>query len=316
MTTGARLFLAAAILYAGTGFYVVGGNEKAAVRRFGRFTGSLQTSGLHYDWPFPFCRVDRLNFAAVNTVTVGTQSVPTADAPLGRVATATPAFLTGDQNLLHVRAQILYRPRETEVTDYLYGQVSPETQLAHLAKAILADLMSRSGVDFAHVQGLSELNDQLTRQLQTAAETQRLGIEIEQAQIESAEPPVRVKADFLDVSNARAEQARSVQESRTWAEQRISQAESARQRQIYEAEAMQQASIATAQGSADRFRHLLARMHEQADRPGGDYQQVRDLTVQRMSWQTLQEVWPKIRKKTVINSEGPVDIGVFSSGKP
>ncbi len=315
MTIGVRLLLAAVLLYLATGFYVVRGNEKAVVRRFGRYTGHSQSSGLHYDWPRPFRRIDRINFAAVKTLTIGGMTAPPAPAA-GELAQLSPqAFLTGDQNLLQVRAQVLYRPLEQHIADYVFAQSSPEIHLSQLAEAALADLLSRSGVDYAHVQGLTELNEQLTQRLRSAAAQQRLGIEIEQAVIEAAEPPVRVKADFLDVSNARAEQARGVQEARTWAEQRGSQAESQRQRQIYEAHGERQARIIAAQGSADRFRHLVAQMRREAE-PAGNYEQIRDLALQRMSWQTLQEIWPKIRKKTVVNNSGPVDVGLFPESKP
>jgi len=61
-----RIALGGALLvavYLATGFYVVRGNEKAAVRRFGRFIRTpenrvaLEGSGLHYTlpWPAVFC---------------------------------------------------------------------------------------------------------------------------------------------------------------------------------------------------------------------------------------------------------------------
>lgn len=287
-------------VYALSGIFVVRGNEKAAVRRFGRLTLPLRPSGLHFDWPYPFARVTRINLAAVQTVTIG-----------GEEPAASGSMLTGDQNLLQVRAQVLYRPLESEIGDYLFGLFSPSERVAQLAEAILVELLSQSGVDFAHVRGLSDLNERLTNRLRLAAAEQHLGIEVEQAVIEQVEPPVRVKADFLDVSNARAEQARSVQEARTWAEQKLAQAQSESRRIVESAVADRQARLAAAKGAADRFRKLTSQMREEAERGGRDYADVRRLTVQRMSWETLTTVWPKVRKKAIIESAGPVDVGVF-----
>ncbi len=301
-------------VYALTGFYSVPGNEKAVVRRFGRLVEPPRPSGLHYDWPMPFAKIDRLNFAAVQTVTVEGTAAPGAP-QLGSQTASSRALLTGDQNLLQVRAQVLYRPSEVHIRDFLFAQPSPNERLSDLAEAVLVDLISQSGVDFAHVRGLSELNERLTSRLRLAAEEQRLGLEIEQAVIEHVEPPVRVKAEFLDVSNARAEQARNIQDARTFAEQRASQANSERQRLLDNAEADRRSRVAAAQGSADRFRHLVAQMHEEADHQGRDYTQVRQLMVQRMSWKTLRDIWPKVRKKTVIDGDGPVDVGVFPQGR-
>jgi membrane protease subunit HflK len=305
-----RLSVLVAVIYALAGFYIVGGNEKAVVRRFGRLVLPLKSSGLHYDWPYPFTKIDRINFAAVRTVTIGGAMKSAMDNQLGSPTTSR-ALLTGDQNLLQVRAQVLYRPSEGEIKEYLFAQSSPEVRLADLAEAMLVELISHSGVDFAHVQGLAQLNERLTQRLRALAKSQGLGLEIEQAVIEQVEPPVRVKAEFLDVSNARAEQARNIQEARTWAEQKVSQADSDRRRTIDAAEADRRSRMAGAQGSADRFRKLVVQMHSEADRLGSEYSQVRKLAVQRMSWQTLTEIWPKVRKKTVVNADGPVDVSVF-----
>lgn len=309
-----RLLCLAAGAYALTGFYSVPGNEKAVVRRFGKLVTPLQPSGLHYDWPYPFTRIDRVNFAAVQTIAMGGSTTVDGDSRLGPPNASPRSLLTGDQNLLQVQAQVLYRPSEDNIGDYLFAQTSPNERLTHLAEAVLVDLISRSGVDFAHVRGLSELNERLTSRLRLAVAEQRLGLDIEQAVIERVEPPVRVKAEFLDVSNARAEQARALQDARTWAEQKASQAKSERQRLIDGAKADRRARFAAAQGSADRFRHLVAQMHAEADRLGSDYTQVRQLMVQRMSWQTLRDIWPKIRKKAIVDGDCPVDVSVFPKG--
>lgn len=306
---GWRLLILAIGVYALTGFYVVKGNEKAVVRRFGRLVTPLVPSGLHWDWPAPFTKIDRINFAAVETVTVGGSVSQSADSLL--TTNVAPAWLTGDQNLLQVRAQVIFRPSEEQVADYLFAQSQPADQLAQLSEALLMELLSHSGVDFAHVRGLSELNEKLTQRLRSAVAEQRLGVDIEQAVLEQVEPPLRVKAEFLDVSNARAEQARSIQDARTWAEQKLSQANSETQRSLDAAAADRQSRTAAARGSADRFRKLVSQMRTEADRQGSDYAAVRQLTVQRLSWQTLTEIWPKIRKKTIVDAAGPVDLGVF-----
>lgn len=298
-------------LYALSGFYSIPGNEKGVVRRFGRLVLPLQPSGLHYDWPYPFAKVDRINFAAVQTVTIGQVPTDESTVSLGSPVPTSRALLTGDQNLLQIRAQVLYRPSETDIDDYLFSQTNSEMCLKTLAEAELVGLISRSGVDFAHVRGLSELNERLTSRLRAAVIEQRLGIEIEQAVIEQVEPPLRVKAEFLDVSNARAEQARSIQEARTWAEQQESQAKSEQQRLRDDAVADRLSRVAAAEGSADRFRHLVAQLHAESQRLNTEYAAARGLLIQRMSWQTLAEIWPKIQKKTIVDAHGPVDVGVF-----
>ena len=59
MTRWRGLLVVAMLAYLASGFYVVGGDETAVVRRFGRALSELRHSGLHYELPWPFSRVDR-----------------------------------------------------------------------------------------------------------------------------------------------------------------------------------------------------------------------------------------------------------------
>src|SRR5690606_23713101 len=72
-----HFLLLCAIAYTASGFYVVRGNERAAVRRFGRAErtpeGKLQlaSAGLHYALPWPFAQVDRIRVNEARTLNIG-----------------------------------------------------------------------------------------------------------------------------------------------------------------------------------------------------------------------------------------------------
>ena len=75
-----RFWIIASVLLAGylvTGFYVVRGNEKVAVHRFGRVVRtsegrvSLAGSGLHYALPWPCSAIERINLNEVRTLSIG-----------------------------------------------------------------------------------------------------------------------------------------------------------------------------------------------------------------------------------------------------
>ena len=55
-------------VYLASGFYVVRGNEQAVVRRFGRADRALVASGLHFDLPWPFARIERVNRHELRTL--------------------------------------------------------------------------------------------------------------------------------------------------------------------------------------------------------------------------------------------------------
>ena len=74
MRTGrARWLLLSVIVaaYFATGFFTVPANEVAVVRRFGQAVFPARTSGLRFDLPWPFVRIDRVNLNAIRTLTLG-----------------------------------------------------------------------------------------------------------------------------------------------------------------------------------------------------------------------------------------------------
>ena len=294
-------------MYLLTGFYTVPANEIAVVRRFGRATWPAQSSGLHYDLPWPWTRIDRVNLNAIRTLTLG-EATDEANAFLAPATTRPTTFLTGDRNLLQLRISVQYRVSEEFLAEWLYANDAPEQRLRSLVETTVADLVSRSGVDFVHSQGLAELNNRLLIAVRASARDQRLGCDVEQVTIDRAEPPPRVKAEFLDVSNARADMARSINEARAYAEQR--QAESqADARQILDlAERERGAKVSGAKGSADRFAKLVEQIQRDATTGGRDYALSRNLTLKRLYVETLREVLGKAKSKIILDGPQPAGL--------
>lgn len=301
--------------YLATGFYVVGGAEKAVVRRCGRAAAQLQTSGLHYDLPWPWTRVDRVNLAAVRTLTLGEAASNTTE--LLPVDGAPPAYaLTGDKNLLRLRVSVHYRLREAQIAEFLFHEAAAERRLRHLVEAALSDLVSRSGVDYVHTVGVAELNARLTADLRRLVEEVRLGIDVEMATLDAAEPPARVLAEFLDVSNARAESARAVQEARTAAEQRVAAANADARQRLEAARRDQQTELARARGAAARCEQLLTQIETDSQAAGVSREQLRELTLRRLHWETATAVFRRAAKTWIYAADRPFDLNVLRPATP
>jgi membrane protease subunit HflK len=290
-----------------TGFFTVPANEIAVVRRFGRATWPARASGLHYDLPWPFVRVDRVNLNAVRTLMLG-EATEEANAFLSPASTQPTTFLTGDRNLLQLRIAVQYRVSEEFLAEWLYGSDQPEERLKSLVETTVADLVSRSGVDFVHTQGLTELNNRLLIAVRTASRRERLGCDVEQVTIDRAEPPPRVKAEFLDVSNARADMVRSINEARGYAEQKRSES-LADARQIVDlAESQRDAKVSGARGTADRFVTLTDQIQRDASTGGREYALSRNLTMQRLYVETVREALGNAKSKLVLDGPQPADL--------
>ena len=309
MTRAGWLLAVLLLSYFASGWYVVGGDEKAVVRRFGKMDASLRGSGLHYDLPWPWCRVDRVNLAAVRTLTVG-DTTTSGEEMMPASLPRTPAYLTGDKNILLLKASVQYRLHEERIAAFLFGQTGVANRLRIIVENALTEHSARCGVDYLHTFGLSELNQRLTRHVQQQALSANLGVEVDQVTLERVEPPARVQAEFLDVSNARAEAARTEHDARTYSEQRVASAAAEADQLRQQAVQQKQSRLAEAQGAAARFERLVSQLETDARGSGRDYESSRAAAMQRMTWDSLRQSLGRTARRVVIDSSQPIDLNV------
>ncbi len=308
------------IVYLCFGFYVVRGNEKAAVRRFGKAlrteTGSvtLKPSGLYFDLPWPFTRIDRVNVNEIRTLTVGTAEVD--DVESGQFLQAVDAtqqsqFLSGDKNILNVQFSVHYRIDEMNVDAWLYGTQNSERRLRLLSESALSDLMLQSGVDFVHTLGRTQLREMLLRRTRELASENQLGLEVEDVTIGSVYPPIRVKAQFLDVMNARADRETYINQANNYAEQRKAEATAAKRKINDEAETYRQRNVEIAKAKAHSFVKMVESFHRDEQEGIQSYAAARHMAMQRLYIEAMKDILQKVAGKVFLDSGKPVDLTIF-----
>ncbi len=312
------------LVYLLTGFFVVRGNEAAVVRRFGAVVKNangetrLWPSGWHYDCPWPFATVDRVNLNEVRTLKIGDleQIEPSQTAFLRNVDPARQAqFLSGDKNILNVQISVSYRVAESAVGEFLFGAMSPERRLRTLAESVLADAMLLSGVDFAHTLGRNQLRERMTADLQRLAREQRLGLTVEDVTIANVSPPLRVKAEFIDVLNARADKETAINQARAYSEQRAAEARATSRRATDSAEVFRRQSVEAAKAEAESFSKLIAQLRSEETSGRRSYAVARQLTMRRKYLDTLEEVLRKVAAKVVLDSGQAIDLTILREQK-
>lgn len=303
-----------------TGFFVVEGNQQAVVRRFGRVlrtpAGAVKfhRSGLHYDLPWPFAQVDRVNLNEVRTLSIGlaeTRDVDGSEFLQSVESSRRSQFLTGDKNVLNLQVRIQYRISESGVEDFLFGSRKPERRLQLIAEAAAADLVGRSGVDFVHPLGLSELRALLTERTRELAERHDLGVAVEEVAINSVYPPARVKADFLDVSNARADKDKYINAARSYAEQTLATARAEAQKVRDKARADAHQLVESARGRADSFRTVIAQFQRDSENGIHSREAARDMALRRRYIETMEEILSNVAGKVLLDSGKAVDLTIF-----
>jgi membrane protease subunit HflK len=311
-------------LYLATGLYVVGGNQKGVVRRFGRAVRTqaglvdLRPSGLHYDLPWPLAQVDRINLNEVRTLSVGSsEEDETETGPFLKSVNAAgqSQFLTGDKNILSVHFNVHYRVSEFEVDDFLFASESPQRRLQLLAEAALADLALRSGVDFVHTLGRNELREMLIVGLRELVDAQRLGLVVDDVTIAGVYPPLRVKAQFLDVMNARADKETYINQALAYAAQRKEDAGAEASKKNDEAEIYHHNIVEDARGTADSFLKIVSRFELDQQQGIQTAAQSRQMAMKRQYIDAMEDIFRKVSGKVLLDSGKPVDLTIFRDPK-
>jgi membrane protease subunit HflK len=193
---------------------------------------------------------------------------------------------------------------------YFFDCQSPDTGLRLLAESLVAEKIAQCGVDFVHPLGLNELQVLLTQSVRQAVDRQPWGIAVDNVTL-AAVPPVEVKAAFLEVSNARAEKDRLISQEESRREKLLA-ASRAKVRQILDrAETERLARVESARGSADRFERVVAQFRSEAESGAQSAEDVRRATMRRLFAAALDELFPKLAGKVLLDPAKPVDLTIF-----
>ncbi|NQV28748.1 MAG: protease modulator HflK [Rhodopirellula sp.] len=307
-----------AVAWACSGIFVVGADEAAVVRVFGRAERTsdgavlLRSGGLYFHLPWPITQIDRVRINEVRTVTIGSSRSSELDGgqPFLQALDASrqSQLLSGDKNVLDVQLNVSYRIASDRVGDWLFGSATGERQLELLASSVLADVVLRSGVDFVHTLGHNEIRQAVYRRLDELAKKDALGVEIEDVTIAGVTPPIRVKADFVDVMNARADRETYVNRARDYESQRESAAKAEAAKLQNEAQSYSRRKVDLARAEAESFNRLIDQFVAVSEEASASYAEVRQRALRREFIDTLEEVLQKVDAKVFLDSGKQVDI--------
>ena len=263
-----------------SGLYIIPADQQAVVTRFGRVTDRRALPGIHYALPWPFGRVYRLRVLETRRAVIGGEA---ADQTLGRSQPFQMQFLTGDQNVVQMRVVAQYHIASPP--DFLFHAQDVETLVRDAVEAQLTRETAGRGVDALLTTDKAQVQQAAQSSAQTLLDGYGLGVSVSSVNIESAGPPPEVADAFRDVSGARADAARIVNEAQGYAHDVIPRARG-NATQMHEAAAAYRArKINEAEGDAGRFRKL-----------SDEYEKARGVTSQRMYVETMELVLPRIKK--------------------
>ncbi len=301
--------------YLATGVYSVGPNERAVVRRCGRLLPAIQAPGLHVGFPWGVDRVTKVRMYELKRVGVWKTLT---DRAVGRQSEPRQAeLLTGDRNLILVSAVVQYEITDPGAFLFHVRDAAPSSTansgvdglIENLAAAALSSAVSGMPVDDVLTVQRVAIQQQARSAVQGWLDRREagsdLGVRIVSVSLEDVRPPQEVAEAFRDVTSAKADGQRAVNEAESYANVLREQARGEVERIAQDAAASAYQVTEKARGDAERFIKIATQLASG-----------RELTLRRMILETMEEVLPRLRKIVLDGrAEKSVDLGVFE-GEP
>lgn len=274
------------LLWLLSGVYLVATDQQAVVTRFGRFQ-RIETPGINYYLPWPIEQIVKLKAEQLQAATLGAEP---ADGALGRTDPLRAQFLTGDQNIINVRAVVQYNVKSP--MSFLFRSRDVAQTVSVAVESELGREIAGRPVDDVLTTEKIKIQEAVKQRAQRLLDSYDVGAAIYTVSIERTAPPDEAREAFADVAGARADAARIVNQSEGYANDLIPRARGEAQQLLESAQAYKQRKINESFGDAARFTKLAE-----------EYNKAAAVTSHRLYVEAMEQVLPRI-KKTIVDRQG------------
>jgi membrane protease subunit HflK len=291
-------WIAVPVLWLLTCVYIVRTDQQAVVTRLGAVVEPRVLPGIHLSLPWPIDRVFRLKVQQLQRLVVGGDM---ADTATGRAQPGQAQFITGDQNVIHMRVVVQYSVGVP--ADYLFQSADAFRLTAAAVESALAQRIATQTVDAILTTGKAAIQDEVRAAAQRLLNDERAGVLLSTVNIESVTPPAEAADAFRDVASARADSARIVSEAQGYANDGIPKARGEAQQLLEAAQGYRRRKIDEAEGDAARFTQVAQ-----------EYAKASEVNGQRLYLETMEVILPKIRK-LIVDKNGNLDLTIIRKGE-
>ena len=254
-----------------TGFYKVEEAERGVVLRFGQHVDTTQ-KGLHWHLPRPIENVEKVNVVERKQFPVKA------------------TMLTQDENIVDIEGTVQYQI--TDALSYKFNVRFPESTLSQATESALRQVIGRSKMDFVMTEGRDEIASRIKDNIQEIVDQYQTGITVVEVNLQEANPPQPVRDAFQDVTQAREDRERLINEAEAYRNEVLPRARGQAARLREEADGYKQEVVAKAEGEANRFSQLLT-----------EYRKAPKVTRDRIYLDTVESVLAN-SSKVMIDVEG------------
>ena len=274
----------AALIWVGSGFYIVDASQRGVVLRFGKLVEMTQP-GPRWHLPFPVETVEIVNLSQVRTVEVGYRD------NVKNKMLKEAWMLTEDENIIDIQFAVQYFL--SAPADYLFNNRTPDENVRQAAETAIREVVGKSKMDFVLYEGREQVAASATKLMQEILDRYKSGILISKLTMQNAQPPEQVQAAFDDAVKAGQDRERQKNEGQAYANDVVPRARGTAARLIQESEGYKQSVTANAEGDASRFKQILV-----------EYEKAPAVTRERMYIDMMQQVMGNVSKVMVDQKNG------------
>ena len=273
-----------ALIWLGTGFFIVQEGQQAVITRFGELKGTRE-AGFNWRMPYPIERHETVALTQLRSIEIG----------LGSTGQATglkdSSMLTQDENIVDIKFTIQYRLKSA--ADYLFQNRNPDDAVAKAAESAIREVVGRGNMDAVLSKDRESIQRDVVKSVQAQLDRYKTGIQIQTVNIQNVQPPEQVQAAFDDALKAGQDRDRLKNEGQAYANDVVPRAKGTAARLKEEADGYKANVIARAEGDAQRFKSIQA-----------EYQKAPQVTRDRLYLDAMQSIYSSVTKVVVDSKQG------------
>ena len=265
--------------------FIVGPDEEGVVKRFGMPVRTLGP-GPHMKIPL-IETVLQPKVAKLHRVEIGFR---TDRQSRQQMVPQEALMLTGDMNILAIEFIVQYKIKEA--ANFLFNVADIHDTIGKAAEASMREVIGKSKIDEALTTGKAQIQQDTQDLLQKILDQYQTGVQVAAVQLQDVDPPEAVAAAFKDVTNAKEDREKLINQAIGYRNDILPRAKGEAAQQVNQAKGYAQARLNRAQGEANRFVATLK-----------EYNQAKDTISKRIYIETLEEILPKV-EKVIIDGKG------------
>ncbi|HYN20701.1 MAG TPA: FtsH protease activity modulator HflK [Thermoanaerobaculia bacterium] len=277
------------VIFVSTTWFTIDPEEAGIVLRFGRVARQV-ASGLHMKLPFPLEKVVKVPIERQLKEEFGfrTEEAGIRTTYSDEDLTAESLMLTGDLNVAVVEWTAQFRVRDPY--KYLFKVRNVRGTFRDMNETVMREVIGDRSVNEVLTVGRQEIAALVERRLQALCDQYETGIKVEQIVLQDVNPPDAVKASFNEVNQAQQEREKLINEARAGYNQIIPRAKGQALQTLEQAQGFATDRVNRARGDAELFTQVHAA-----------YQRAPEVTRRRMYLETMGEIYPKVKRKIVLD---------------